>query len=219
DAGNRGTRPRALQRILLSVSRICRGRRWHDRAARFSPPSFISRGPHAHGVGWALLRRDHERVRGDVPVRLSGTAARPLGHHRLCSGAATEQAGTHWRFAGCRTRKIDGQLKMIETGETSLKFETLPLRLGVAGAVLLAICLVAGIADKVEFFRSYLVAFLFWIGITLGSLALLMVQHLRGGRWALVIRRILEAGTRTLPLMAVAALPVLAGMRTLYSWS
>jgi hypothetical protein len=63
------------------------------------------------------------------------------------------------------------------------------------------------------------VAFLFWIGITLGCLALLMVQHLTGGRWALIIRRILEAGTRTLPLMAVAALPLLLGMKTLYSWS
>jgi hypothetical protein len=108
---------------------------------------------------------------------------------------------------------------MSETEEAPLKFEGLPMRLGLTGAVLLAICLVAGFAEKVEFFRSYLVAFLFWIGVTLGSLALLMVQHLTGGRWALVIRRILEAGTRTLPLMAVAALPVLAGMRTLYSWS
>ena len=100
-----------------------------------------------------------------------------------------------------------------------MKLEGLPMRLVLAGAVLLAICLAAGVADKAEFFRSYLIAFLFWIGITLGSLALLMVQHLTGGRWALVIRRILEAGSRTLPLMAVAALPLLAGMKTLYSWS
>jgi hypothetical protein len=67
--------------------------------------------------------------------------------------------------------------------------------------------------------HSYLIAYLFWLGITLGSLALLMMQHLTGGRWALVIRRILEAGTRTLPLMAVAALPLLVGMKTLYSWA
>jgi hypothetical protein len=46
--------------------------------------------------------------------------------------------------------------------------------------------------------------------VTLGCLALLMLQHLTGGRWSLVIRRILEAGTRTLPVMAVAALPILA---------
>jgi hypothetical protein len=108
---------------------------------------------------------------------------------------------------------------MNESGENTLKVERVPLRLVLAGAVLLAICLAAGFANRTEFFRAYLIAFVFWIGITLGSLALLMVQHLTGGRWALVIRRILEAGTRTLPLMAVAALPLLAGMRTLYSWS
>jgi hypothetical protein len=108
---------------------------------------------------------------------------------------------------------------MNEAGETTLKLESLPMRLVVAGSVLLAICVAGGFADKAEFFRAYLIAFLFWIGITLGSLALLMVQHLTGGRWALVIRRILEAGSRTLPLMAVAGVPLLAGMKTLYSWS
>jgi hypothetical protein len=46
-----------------------------------------------------------------------------------------------------------------------------------------------------------------------------MIQHLTGGRWALVIRRILEASTRTLPFMAIAALPVLAGMKTIYVWA
>jgi hypothetical protein len=108
---------------------------------------------------------------------------------------------------------------MTETGETSLGLEKLHLRLVIAGAVLLAVCLAAGFADKTEFFHSYLIAYLFWIGVTLGSLALLMVQHLTGGRWTLVIRRILEAGSRTLPLMAVAALPLLVGMKSLYIWS
>jgi len=108
---------------------------------------------------------------------------------------------------------------MSENGEATVKFGGLPARLVIAGAMLLAICVAAGFAYKTEFFRSYLVAFLFWTGITLGSLALLMVQHLTGGRWALIIRRILEAGSRTLPLMAVAALPVLAGMKTIYIWS
>ena len=108
---------------------------------------------------------------------------------------------------------------MNDTPEAIPGLERLPARVGIAGAVLLAVCLAAGFADKAEFFRSYLIAFLFWLGITLGSLAVLMMQHLTGGRWALVIRRILEAATRTLPLMAVAALPLLAGLKTLYSWS
>src|SRR3979411_272645 len=108
---------------------------------------------------------------------------------------------------------------MSEAGNMRVKCERLPVRLVSVGGALLALCIAAGIRDGGEFFRSYLVAFLFWIGITLGCLALLMVQHLTGGNWALVIRRILEAGSRTLPLMAVAVLPLLAGMKTLYAWS
>jgi hypothetical protein len=108
---------------------------------------------------------------------------------------------------------------MSETQENSLKLEALPMRLVIGGAVLLAVCIAVGLTDKAEFFHSYLIAFLFWIGVTLGSLALLMVQHLTGGRWALVIRRILEACSRTLPLMAVAAVPLLVGMKSLYSWA
>jgi len=108
---------------------------------------------------------------------------------------------------------------MSEAGNNMVNFERLPLRLASVGGALLAICIVGGFRDSGEFFRSYLVAFLFWIGITLGCLALLMMQHLTGGNWALVIRRIIEAASRTLPLMAVAALPLLAGMKTIYSWS
>jgi len=108
---------------------------------------------------------------------------------------------------------------MSEVPRKTLSLDRLPLSLALGGATAVVVCLVPGFGDPQEFFRSYLVAYVFWIGITLGSLALLMVQHLTGGNWTLVIRRILEAGSRTLPLMAIAALPLLAGMRSLYSWS
>ena len=108
---------------------------------------------------------------------------------------------------------------MNETAESTLKFEGLPSKVAIAGAVVLGVCVAAGLANKVEFFRSYLIAFLFCMGLTLGSLALLMIQHLTGGRWALVIRRILESSSRTLPLMAIAALPLLAGMKNIYVWA
>ena len=103
--------------------------------------------------------------------------------------------------------------------KSALNLERSPVPLVLGGGVLLAICVAGGFANREDFFRSYLVAFLFWIGISLGCLALLMVQHLTGGNWALIIRRILEAGSRTLPLMAVAVLPLLAGMKSLYVWS
>ena len=43
--------------------------------------------------------------------------------------------------------------------------------------------------DRSQFLQSYLIAYMFWLGLTLGSLALLMIQHLSGGAWGLVGRR------------------------------
>jgi hypothetical protein len=70
-----------------------------------------------------------------------------------------------------------------------------------------------------QLFRSYLVAYLFWFGVALGCLPLLMLHHLVGGTWGFVIRRILEAGTRTLPLMLILFVPLLFGIHSLYEWS
>lgn len=75
------------------------------------------------------------------------------------------------------------------------------------------------LAGLERFYEAYLVAYVFWVGVALGSLGLLMVHHLTGGAWGVVIRRPLEAATRTLPLMALLFLPVLAGMGHLYHWT
>jgi hypothetical protein len=88
---------------------------------------------------------------------------------------------------------------------------------GVAGLALSLIGFTT--VSRSAFLQSYLIAFIFWIGITLGSLAVLMVQHLAGGRWGLVSRRILEASTRTLPLMAILFLPIWLSLPTLYRWA
>jgi hypothetical protein len=89
----------------------------------------------------------------------------------------------------------------------------------VAGLVALAVCGIAAIAAPAQFFRSYLVAYLFWSGICLGSLAVLMLHHLTGGAWGLLIRRPLEAATRTMPLVAVLVVPIFVGIPELYAWS
>lgn len=75
------------------------------------------------------------------------------------------------------------------------------------------------ILGKDAFFQSYLIAFMLWMGITMGSLALLMVQYLSGGAWGLVGRRVFEASTRNLPLMALLFLPIAFNLQTLYPWS
>ncbi len=70
--------------------------------------------------------------------------------------------------------------------------------------------------DARRVFQSYLIGWTFWTGIGIGSLALLMLQHLTGGGWGLVIRRVLEAATRTLPVMAILFLPIILGAHSLY---
>src|SRR4030095_9033981 len=70
--------------------------------------------------------------------------------------------------------------------------------------------------DARRIFQSYLIGWTFWTGIAIGSLALLMLQHLTGGGWGLVIRRVLEASTRTLPIMAILFIPVILGAHSLY---
>jgi hypothetical protein len=87
---------------------------------------------------------------------------------------------------------------------------------GVIGVVLVV---VLGMRDTQQLFRSYLFAFVYWISIPLGCTAILMLHHLTGGWWGLPIRRILEAGSRTIRLMAVLFIPVLFGMSKLYLWA
>lgn len=87
------------------------------------------------------------------------------------------------------------------------------------GALFAALFIVGLLMDRAQFFHAYLVGFIFWIGITLGSLALLMLQHLTGGAWGVIIRRVLEAATRTLPLMLILFLPILLRLNQIYPWT
>jgi hypothetical protein len=96
------------------------------------------------------------------------------------------------------------------------RFQQLALIVGAVFTVLFAI---GFFLDSAQFFHSYLFAFSFWAGISVGSLALLMLQHLTGGGWGLVIRRVLEAATRTLPLILILFVPIVLGARRIYSWT
>ncbi len=87
-----------------------------------------------------------------------------------------------------------------------------------AAAVGIVLCITGAIFWPGQFFRSYLIACLYWLGISLGCLAILMLQHATRGRWGLVLRHILEAAARTLPVSALLFVPVLLGMGFLYPW-
>ena len=86
------------------------------------------------------------------------------------------------------------------------------------GGVALLVSILGAVRSPADFYQSYLMSFLLILGLTVGSLGLLMLQHLTSGHWGIVIRRSLESATRTLPLMVIAFLPiVLFGMHYLYS--
>jgi hypothetical protein len=87
------------------------------------------------------------------------------------------------------------------------------------GAAGLALCLAGWVTDPTQFFRSYLLGYLLWIGVALGSASLLMIHHLAGGDWGFVSRRCLESCLRTVPLLFVLILPLLLGLRELYLWA
>jgi len=88
-----------------------------------------------------------------------------------------------------------------------------------AGVIALVISVVGAYLSPTQFMRSYLVAFWFWLMPAVGCLAILMIQFFIKGRWGLLIRRTLEAGTRTLPLMALLVVPILLSRSRLYPWA
>lgn len=98
--------------------------------------------------------------------------------------------------------------------------KTIQRRSLVIGVVFALLSLVgAWLAPPAQFFHSYLLGFMAWLGLTVGSMAILMLQYMSGGAWGFVIRRILEAASRTLPLMFVLFLPLVFGTRYLYIWA
>src|SRR6202030_994976 len=97
--------------------------------------------------------------------------------------------------------------------------KTIGQRSLIVGVVFGLIALILAFLRPEQFFRAYLLGFMCWLGVALGSMAILMIRHLTGGGWGTVIRRILGAAMRTLPLLAVLFIPVILGIRRLYIWA
>src|SRR5271155_3898685 len=91
----------------------------------------------------------------------------------------------------------------------------------VIGAVFAVISIALALKTPDEFYRAYLLGFMCWLGVALGSMAILMIRHLTGGGWGTVIRRILGAAMRTLPLLAILFIPIIiAGLQhRIYPWA
>jgi hypothetical protein len=97
--------------------------------------------------------------------------------------------------------------------------DTLRRRALVVGIVGLAASGAGAAVNPTQFLHSYLLAFLLWLAAALGGLAWTMLQHLTGGSWGVVLRRIFEAAARTLPWMALLFVPIALGATRLYPWT
>ena len=87
------------------------------------------------------------------------------------------------------------------------------------GVIALAASLVVLFRDATHFWQSYLFADILWSGLVLGCLGIYFMHNVVGGNWGVVIRRFVESGLQTLPLIALFAIPIFFAMNTLYSWT
>ena len=101
-------------------------------------------------------------------------------------------------------------------GESLFRLQKPALAVGVLALVALAI---GAFTDGEQFFRSYLMGWLFVFMISAGALAILMIFNLTGGRWGYVLRRPAEAAAGAMPIVALAFIPILVGMKSIYMWA
>src|ERR1700748_2641686 len=67
--------------------------------------------------------------------------------------------------------------------------------------------------------RAYLLGYMTCFGFAGGGLAMLMLQYVSGGKWGLVLRRPLEAMTRTIWLVGLMFVPIIILWKHLYQWA
>ena len=96
----------------------------------------------------------------------------------------------------------------------------------VIGAVFAVIAVILGFLGQAEdglgwdhFLRAWTLGTMLTWGLAVGGLALLMVQYCSGGKWGLLLRRPLEALSRTLPVIFVYWLVIALFMKRLYLWA
>lgn len=98
--------------------------------------------------------------------------------------------------------------------------DTAKLQMGglVVGAIALVGAIILGFTGAEGFFQSYLVSYMFFLGLSLGALMMLFTVHLAGGSWGALIIRPLEAAASALPFLALLFIPIIFGMNDLFPW-
>jgi hypothetical protein len=105
------------------------------------------------------------------------------------------------------TALVDDKLSKIQSGAL------------LAGTLALLLSFIGCLYTPQQFFVSYLFSYLYWTGLATGCFLVAMIHYLTGGQWGHPIRRFLEAGYSTLPILAFLFVPLLFGLTYLYPWA
>ena len=92
-------------------------------------------------------------------------------------------------------------------------------KLLIAGILVTILSGIGYFIDSAQFFMSYLVAWIFWVSIGLGALFFVMLNHLTGAVWSVVLRRLTESVMIALPFMAILFIPLIFGLNDMYHWT
>ncbi|MEA3286363.1 MAG: hypothetical protein U9Q77_03160 [Candidatus Marinimicrobia bacterium] len=89
----------------------------------------------------------------------------------------------------------------------------------IAGASGILLSVIGAFMDHEQFYQAYLTAFTFFTTISLGALFFVLIHHITGAYWGIVMRRVAENLACTLPLMGFFMIPLFFGMHDLFHWS
>ncbi len=93
--------------------------------------------------------------------------------------------------------------------------------LGAAVVCILAAiaCIIAGRADWTAFLHAWLCSYVFWLGLPLAGITLVLVHDLSGGRWMATARPVLDAAIVTMPVASLAGIAAFVGLHSIYEWT
>lgn len=99
----------------------------------------------------------------------------------------------------------------------NLKLGHIGLWASAAGLFFIALTVISGDIKGLSY--SYLVAFIFWSTLSWGALFFLLIHHLTGSIWSVIIRRLWENIAGTIPIWGFFFIPILIMSNVIYPWA
>jgi hypothetical protein len=89
----------------------------------------------------------------------------------------------------------------------------------IVGIIGLSLSGLGWVLNADEFFAGWTAAVTLLTAWSVGSMALLLIHALTGGRWGQALQPVLRMGVCSVPLLWPSVLPVFLGLRALYPWA